>query len=179
MGTQPGLRELPLTQQESHGDTKEGDTGGLCAEQAAPTDQPSPEDGGRPLTDPPADHGHQWGCMGKEAELGAQRAQIPLTPTLQILIRSPSAFSSPGEQPQSFSTSGVAPGPTISAARCWAFSSSSLELGSPALHAALQMGASPGHNTGEKHLTPTAGQLSPREPLALASWARCRLVVNC
>lgn len=87
-GTQPGLRELPLTQQESHGDAEEGHAGGLCAEQAAPTDQPSPKDGGRPLTDPPADHGHQWGCKGEEAELGAQRAQIPLllTPTLRIPI---------------------------------------------------------------------------------------------
>lgn len=87
-GTQPGLRELPLTQQESHGDAEEGHAGGLCAEQAAPTDQPSPKDGGRPLTDPPADHGHQWGCKGEDAELGAQRAQIPLllTPTLRIPI---------------------------------------------------------------------------------------------
>lgn len=63
------VRRRQLTQEESHGDAEEGDAGGLRAEQAAAADQAGPNDGGWPLTQPPADHGHQRGCKGKEAEL--------------------------------------------------------------------------------------------------------------
>lgn len=59
-----------LTQEKSHGDAEEGDAGGLRAEQAAPSDQAGPDDGDRPLAQPPADHGHQWGWKGKGRKLG-------------------------------------------------------------------------------------------------------------
>lgn len=57
-----------LTQEESHGDAEEGDAGGLSAEQAAPSHHSGPGDGGRPLAQLPADHGHERGWKGKEGQ---------------------------------------------------------------------------------------------------------------
>lgn len=65
----PTVSRRLLTQEKSHGDAEEGDAGGLCAEQAAPSDQAGPDDGGRPLAQALADHGHEWGWKGKEGEL--------------------------------------------------------------------------------------------------------------